>query len=207
LRSTRTYEESSKSQSNYQIICASPLDNIAEPHDQEPYASLALVHLKTFEICPVSNQEDIPNEPEPLNEDELVEIRVFKLKLTAYKKSFPGKFCDLNKELFNEVMLNLNHRYQKSAGMVGITYQTAISGLEGVAKMTGSLVLLDGLSVATAKNEEIREILTQINIETGCYDSIQIPEQCLAIAMLNKKREGETHKMGKEGRVLRERAA
>jgi len=56
-------------------------------------------------------------------------------------------------------MLTLNHGYQKSAGMVDIEYQTAMSGLEDVAKMTGGLLLLDGLSVTTAKNEEIRDIL------------------------------------------------
>jgi len=115
----------------------------------------------------------------------------------AYKKSFPGKFNDLNwsvlnsnnieeiEELYNKVMLTLNHGYQKSAGMVGVTYQTAMSGLEGTAKMTGGLVLLDGLSVATAKNEEIKDILTQINIETGCYDSVQSPELRLVVATLN----------------------
>jgi len=88
-------------------------------------------------------------------------------------------------ELYNEVMLTLNHGYQKSAGMVGVAYQTAMSWLEGAAKMTGGLVLLDGLSVATAKNEEIRDILTQINIETGCYNSVQSPELRLAVATLN----------------------
>jgi len=82
-------------------------------------------------------------------------------------------------------MLTLNHGYQKSAGMVGVAYQTAMSGLEGVAKMKGGLVLLDGLSVATAKNEEIKDILTQINIETGCYDSVQSPKLRLVVATLN----------------------
>jgi len=170
-------------------------------------------HEETFDIGPVSNPEDTPEEPEPLNEDKLTEIRVFKCKLTAYKKSFPGKFSDLNwsaldgdnieeiEELYNEVMLTLNHGYQKSAGMVDIVYQTAMSGLEGAAKMTGGLVLLNeglegaakmtgglvllGLSVATAKKEEIRDILTQINIETGCYNSVQSPELRLAVATLN----------------------
>jgi len=92
-------------------------------------------------------------------------------------KSFPGKFSDLNwsaldgnnieeiEELYNKVMLTLNHGYQKSASMVGVAYQTAMLGLEGTAKMTGGLVLLDGLSVAMAKNNEIRDILTQINIK------------------------------------------
>jgi len=82
-----------------------------------------------------------------LDENELADIRVFKQKLTAYKKSFPGKFSDLNwsaldgnnieelEELYNKVMLTLNHGYQKLAVMVGVTYQTAMSGLEGVAKM------------------------------------------------------------------------
>jgi len=77
--------------------------------------------------------------------------------------------------------------YQKSAGMVGVTYQTAMSGLEGTAEMTGGLVLLNGLSVAMAKakNEEIRDILTQINIETGCYNSVESLKLWLVVAMLN----------------------
>jgi len=148
-----------------------PLDNI---EDQGPS------NEEAFDIGPVSNPEDTPEEPELLNEEELGEIRVFKRKLTAYKKSFPSKFNDLNwsaldgdnieeiEELYNEVMLTLNHGCQKLAGMVGVAYQTAMSGLEGAAKMTGGLVLLDGLSTATAKNEEIKDILAQINIKSGC---------------------------------------
>jgi len=138
-----------------------PLDNI---DDSAPS------HEETFDIGPVSNPEDTPEELEVLNEYKLAEIRVFKHKLMAYKKSFPGKFSDLNwsalngdnieeiEELYNKAMLTLNHGYQKSAGMVGVAYQAAMSGLEGTAKMTGSLVLLDSLSVAMAKNEEIRDI-------------------------------------------------
>jgi len=45
-----------------------------------------------FDIGPVSK----PEEPKPLDENELADIRVFKCKLMAYKKSFPGKFSDLN---------------------------------------------------------------------------------------------------------------
>jgi len=164
------------------------LDNI---EDQGP------LNEETFDIGPVSSPEDTPEEPEPLNEEELADIRIFKRKLMAYKKSFPGKFNDLNwsaldsdnieeiEELYNKVMLTLNSGYQKSAGMVGVAYQTAMPGLEGAAKMTGGLVLLDGLSVATAKNEEIKDILTQINIETGCYDSVQSPKLRLVVATLN----------------------
>jgi len=57
--------------------------------------------------------------------------------------------------------------------------------LLGAAKITGGLVLLDCLSVSMAKNEEIRDILTQINIETSCYNSVQSPKLQLAVAMLN----------------------
>jgi len=53
-----------------------PLDNIEEP-DSAP------VHEETFDIGPVSSPEDTPEELEPLNEDELAEIGVFKHKLTA----------------------------------------------------------------------------------------------------------------------------
>jgi len=164
------------------------LDNIDEPSPSNE---------ETFDIGPVSSPEDTPEEPKPLDENKLADIRVFKCKLTAYKKSFPGKFSDLNwsaldgnnieeiEELYNKVMLTLNHGYQKSVGMVGVAYQTEMSGLEGTAKMTSGLVLLDGLSVATAKNNEIRDILTQINIKSGCYNSVQSPELRLAMATIN----------------------
>jgi len=62
-------------------------------------------------------------------------------------------------------MLTLDHGYQKSACMVGVAYQTAMSGLEGAAKMTGGLVLLNSLSAAN--------------------DSVQSPELWLAVATLN----------------------
>jgi len=88
-------------------------------------------------------------------------------------------------ELYKKVMLTLNHGYQKSASMVGVAYQTAMSELEGAAKMTGGLDLLDGLSAATAKNDEIRDILTQINVETTCHHSVQSPKLRLAVATLN----------------------
>jgi len=61
-----------------------PLENI---EDSAP------LHEETFDIGAVSSPEDTPEEPELL---ELAEIRVFKCKLMAYKKSFPGKFSDLN---------------------------------------------------------------------------------------------------------------
>jgi len=105
-----------------------PLDNI---EDSAP------LHEETFDIGPVSNPEDTPEEPEQLNEEELADIRVFKHKLTVYKKSFPDKFSDLNwsaldhdnieeiEELYNKVMLTLNHGYQKSASMIGVTYLRA----------------------------------------------------------------------------------
>jgi len=46
-----------------------PLDNI---DDSAPS------HEETFDIGPVSNREGTPEELEPLNEDKLAEIRVFK---------------------------------------------------------------------------------------------------------------------------------
>jgi len=164
------------------------LDNIDEPSPSNE---------ETFDKGPVRSPEDTPEEPKQLDENKLADILVFKCKLTAYKKSFPVKFSDLNwsvldgnnieeiEELYNKVMLTLNHGYQKSASMVVVAYQTAMSGLEGAAKMTGGLVLLDGLSVATAKNNEIKDILTQINIESVCYNSVQSPKLQLAMATIN----------------------
>jgi hypothetical protein len=59
------------------------LDNIDDPVPSND---------EIFDIGP----EDTPEEPKPLDENELADIRVFKHKLTAYKKSFPGKFSNLN---------------------------------------------------------------------------------------------------------------
>ena len=75
--------------------------------------------------------------------------------------------------------------YQKGTGMIGMGYHMAMQGLESGAKLTNGLIMLDGLSLATAQNTEIRDISTQINIETGCYDSIQSPEMRLALATFN----------------------
>jgi len=49
-----------------------------------------------YDIGLVSKAEDTPEEPELLDENKLADIRVFKQKLMAKKKSFPGKFSDLN---------------------------------------------------------------------------------------------------------------
>jgi len=53
------------------------LDNIDEPSPSNE---------ETFDIGPVSSPKDTPEEPEPLDENELADIRVFKCKLTDYKK-------------------------------------------------------------------------------------------------------------------------
>jgi len=55
-----------------------PLDNIVEP---APMLAPEPVPEKTFGIGPMSNPEEIPEEPKPLNEDDLAEIRVFKHKI------------------------------------------------------------------------------------------------------------------------------
>ena len=71
-----------------------------------------------------------------------------------------------------------------------------MTGLEKASELTNGLVMLNGLSMATAKNEEIRDILTQINIETGCYDLVCSPkfwlvkatlETCLQVHMMNQQ--------------------
>jgi len=103
---------------------------------------------------------------------------------------------DSIEELFNDVQLSLNHGYQKNAGMVGTGYMLAMTSLEKASELTNGVVMLNGLSMATAKNEEIRDILTQINIETGCYDSVcshkfwlvkATLETCLQVHMMNQQ--------------------
>jgi len=97
--------------------------------------------------------KDAPEEHEPLNENELPEIKVFKRKLTAYKKSFPNRFnwSALNsikelEEQYNEVMITLNHN---TAGMVvGVAYQMALCGAgrhsqdDRLSYFTGLVLLL-----------------------------------------------------------------
>jgi len=73
-------------------IPSGTLDNIDElaVFAKEP------LNDESFDIGLVNKPEDTPEEPKLLDEDELADIRVFKHKLTAYKKAFPGKFNDLN---------------------------------------------------------------------------------------------------------------
>jgi len=49
-----------------ELVMPVPLDNVDD---------LAQLHEETFDIGPVSNPEDTPEEQEPLNEDKLAEIR------------------------------------------------------------------------------------------------------------------------------------
>jgi len=89
LRSTVTYEESSRARAIVELsvpvdqvaLCLVPflVDNIAESPELEPAPTL--VSKEIFDISPVSNPDE---EPKLLNEDELAEIRVF--KLTVYKE-------------------------------------------------------------------------------------------------------------------------
>jgi len=76
-------------------------------------------------------------------------------------------------------MLSLNHGYQKSAGMVGVAYQTAMSGLEGAAKMTSGLVLLDGLrkSGIFSYKSTLRLVATTVSKAPSCSWLLQCSTQ------------------------------
>jgi len=69
-------------------------------------------------------------------------------------------------------------------GIVGVTYSATILAIENVAKFSGGLLLLDGLSTNTANNKEIRDCLSEINIEYCDWSDLMMPERHLFVATL-----------------------
>jgi len=69
-------------------------------------------------------------------------------------------------------------------GIVGVTYSATMLAIENVAKFSGGLLLLDGLSTNTANNKEIRDCLSEINIEYCDWSDLMMPERHLFVATL-----------------------
>jgi len=77
------------------------------------------------------------------------------------------------------------HSYSSSGpGIVGITYLTAMFAIENMAKFSGGILLLDGLSTNTANNKEIRDCLSKINIEYCDWSDLTTPERQLFVLTL-----------------------
>jgi len=67
-------------------------------------------------------------------------------------------------------------------GIVGVTYSTTMFAIENMAKFSGGILLLDGLSTNMANNKEIRDCLSEINIEY--CDWSDLTERRLFVATL-----------------------
>jgi len=128
---------------------------------------------KTLEICTLGEDD----EAAPLSEEELKQAQSLHAKILKYRECFPTEMKDID---FNSVAKSedldfLEERYNsvrmahsnssRGPGIVGVTYLTAMFAIENMAKFSGSLLLLDGLSTNTENNKEIRDCLSEINIE------------------------------------------
>jgi len=69
-------------------------------------------------------------------------------------------------------------------GIVSVTYSTTMFAIENMAKFSGGILLLDGLSANTANNKEIRDYLSKINIECCDWSDLTTPERRLFVATL-----------------------
>jgi len=69
-------------------------------------------------------------------------------------------------------------------GIIGVTYSTTMFAIENMAKFSGGILLLDGLSTNTANNKEIRDCLSKINIEYCDWSDLTMPKRQLFVASL-----------------------
>jgi len=69
-------------------------------------------------------------------------------------------------------------------GSSDCNYVTWYPPIENMAKFSGGILLLDGLSTNTANNKEIRDCLSEINIEYCDWSDLTTPERQLFVATL-----------------------
>jgi len=90
---------------------------------------------------------------------------------------------DFLEEKYNSVRMAFSNS-SSGPGIVSVTYSTAMFTIENMAKFSGSLLLLDGLSTNAANNKEIRDCLSEINIEYCNWSDLTTPERRLFVATL-----------------------
>jgi len=128
---------------------------------------------KHLEIRPLGeddeNEED--DEAAPLSEEEFKQARSLCAKILKYRECFPTEMRDIDfngvaefedldflEEKYNSVRMACSNS-SSGPGIVGITYSTTMFAIENMAKFSGGILLLDGLSTNTANNKEIRDCL------------------------------------------------
>jgi hypothetical protein len=144
------------------------------------------------------DEEDEDNEEDvaPLSDEELKQARSLRTKILKYRECFPSEMRDINfdgvaesedldflEEKYNSVRMARSNS-SSGPGIVGVTYSTAMFAIENMAKFSGGVLLLDGLSNNTANNKEIRDCLSEINIEYCDWSDLTTPERRLFVATL-----------------------
>jgi len=142
------------------------------------------------------DEDEEDNEAAPLSEEELKQARSLRPKILKYRECFPSEMRDINfdgvaesedldflEEKYNSVRMALSNS-SSGPGIVGVTYSTAMFAIENMAKFSGGILLLDGLSTNTANNKEIRDCLSEINIEYCDWSDLTTPERQLFVVTL-----------------------
>jgi len=83
---------------------------------------------------------------------------------------------DFLEEKYNSVRMACSNS-SSEPGIVGIIYSTTMFAIENIAKFSGGILLLDGLSTNTAINKEIRDCLSKINIEYCDWSDLMMPKR------------------------------
>jgi len=111
-------------------------------------------------------EDEVNDEAVPLSEEELKkQAQSLRANILKYKECFPTEMRDID---FNDVAKSedldfLEEKYNSvrmagsnssnGPGIVGVTYSTTMFAIENMAKFSGGLLLLDGLSTNTANNK------------------------------------------------------
>jgi len=154
---------------------------------------------KTPEICTLGKDDDEDEEDyevAPLSKEELKQAQSLCTKILKYRECFPTEMRDIDfngvaesedldflEEKYNSVRMACSNSSSRP-GIVGITYSTAMFAIENMAKFSGGLLLLDGLSTNTVNNKEIRDCLSEINIEYCNWSDLTTPKRCLFVTTL-----------------------
>jgi len=142
------------------------------------------------------DEDEGDDEVAPLSEEELKQAQSLRAKILKYRECFPTEMRDIDfngvaesedldflEEKYNSVRMACSNS-SSGPGIVGVTYSTAMFAIENMAKFSGGILLLDGLSTNTANNKEIRDCSSKINIEYCDWSDLTMPERRLFVARL-----------------------
>jgi len=135
---------------------------------------------KTPEIRALGEDDEDEEDDEvaPLSEEELKQAQSLCAKILKYRECFPTEMRDIDfddvaesedldflEEKYTSVRMACSNS-SSGPGIVSVTYSTAMFAIENMAKFSGGILLLDGLSTDTANNHS--EFITCILAYQDC---------------------------------------